>query len=179
MRKIVLYLAMSVDGCIADHNGGVDWLSDQEENSGNMGSYPQFIQTVDTVLMGYTTYHQITTELFSGGWPYQGMQTYVFTHRKLPDQPEITFTEEAPAALVQRLLAQQGKDIWVCGGANLACQLMAADLIDRYHLTVIPTLLGNGVRLFPEGIPQRKLRLLSAETFSGMTDLVYVRRNLC
>lgn len=176
MRELVLYIAMSIDGYIADRNGGVDWLAGQDGRSDDMGSYPVFIQTVDTVIMGYTTYHQIATELFVGGWPYTGMHTYVLTHRKAADEPEITFTDEPLPALIRRLKQQAGKDIWLCGGADLARQCVSAGLIDRYHLTVIPTLLGGGVRLFPEGIPETKLTLLSTFHTNGMTDLVYGRR---
>ena len=82
MRKVILYIAVSLDGFIADRQGGVDWLeraSNGEEDSG----YDEFIQKVDTVLMGYKTYHQVTTQLSPDQWPYQGLTTYVLTHRHL------------------------------------------------------------------------------------------------
>ena len=63
MRKVVLYLGMSLDGYIADKNGGVGWMEEDDTGSLEDSSYPDFVQTVDTVLMGYTTYHQIRTEL--------------------------------------------------------------------------------------------------------------------
>ena len=59
MRKVVLYLGMSLDGYIADKNGGVGWMEEDDTGSLEESSYPDFVQTVDTVLMGYTTYHQI------------------------------------------------------------------------------------------------------------------------
>ena len=90
MRKVILYIAVSLDGFIADRQGGVDWLeraSNGEEDSG----YDEFIQKVDTVLMGYKTYHQVTTQLSPDQWPYQGLTTYVLTHRHLDDQKGIHF----------------------------------------------------------------------------------------
>ena len=63
MGKIVLYLAMSVDGYIADEQGGVGWLGGDGSEPGAPGSYPAFYETVDTIVMGWTTYHQIITEL--------------------------------------------------------------------------------------------------------------------
>lgn len=58
MRKIVLFIAMSLDGYIADRNGNVDWLNGQSEKEENMDAYSNFIKDVDTVIMGWNTYHQ-------------------------------------------------------------------------------------------------------------------------
>ena len=63
MRKIVLYIAMSLDGYIADANGGVSWLRGQDPDSESEGSYPEFVRDIDTVVMGWETYHQVITEL--------------------------------------------------------------------------------------------------------------------
>ena len=86
MRKVVLYLGMSLDGYIADKNGGVGWMEEDDTGSLEDSSYPDFVQTVDTVLMGYTTYHQIRTELSPDNGVYAGMQTYGFTHRREQDE---------------------------------------------------------------------------------------------
>ena len=84
MRRIVLYLGMSLDGFVADRAGGVDWMEGQDPSDRREGSYAQFIQTVDTVWMGRTTYDQVTQQLSPGVWPYEGLETYVFTHRPAP-----------------------------------------------------------------------------------------------
>ena len=63
MRKIVLFIAMSLDGYIADTDGGVDWLAGQEDDAAESDdSYAEFVNSVDTVIMGWKTYHQIVTE---------------------------------------------------------------------------------------------------------------------
>ena len=72
MRKTVLYIAESLDGFIAAPDGGVGWLTEQHPDGLEEGSYPEFIRTVDTVLMGYTTYHQIVTELHRTNGPMRG-----------------------------------------------------------------------------------------------------------
>ena len=80
-RKVILYLAMSLDGFIADKNGGVGWMdlaNNGEAFEGDYG-YAAFSAEVDTVLMGMTTYRQITQELSPGAWPYVGMECQVFT----------------------------------------------------------------------------------------------------
>lgn len=176
MRKVVLYIAMSLDGFIASETGGVEWLVGQEATSEEMGSYEGFIQTVDTVVMGYTTFHQITTELAPGDWPYKGMKSYVLTHKNKESKEEITFTDENVKQLIEKIKSEPGKNIWICGGANVANQLIKEDLIDRYHITVIPTILGKGIRLFHDNIDCIKLKLISSESYNGITDLIYERR---
>ncbi len=93
MCKVILYIAMSLDGYIADRDGGVAWLDGDGSDCGHPGSYPDFIQTVDTVVLGYRTYHQIISELSPENWVYRGLKSYVFTHRKLLSTEEILFTD--------------------------------------------------------------------------------------
>lgn len=166
---------MSLDGYIADAGGGVGWLSGQD-GAETEGSYDAFAGTVDTVVMGWRTYRQIVTDLSPGEWVYSGMQTYVVTHRALPPTDDAVFFGGSPRELVEDLRAGEGKDIWICGGADLAGQLLEADLIDRFHISVIPTLLGSGIRLFQGKTIKRKLRLVRTAAYDGIVDLVYNRR---
>lgn len=84
MRKVSLFIAMSLDGYIADKKGGVDWLNGQDSGTETEDGYSTFIQDVDTVLMGWNTYHQIVTQLSPDQWVYPDQTSYVFTHRQLP-----------------------------------------------------------------------------------------------
>ena len=84
MKKVVLYIAMSQDGYIADKEGKVDWLKGQNAKEENIDTYSSFIKEVDTVIMGRNTYKQIITELSPNQWIYHDLTTYVITHRKLP-----------------------------------------------------------------------------------------------
>ena len=59
MRKTVLYIAMSLDGYIADENGKVDWLDGENEEIESEDSYVRFIKRVDIVVMGWNTYYQV------------------------------------------------------------------------------------------------------------------------
>lgn len=176
MRKVILYIAMSLDGYIADPKGGVEWLGGQDAASENMGSYPEFIQTVDTVIMGWKTYHQVTTELSPDQWVYSGMKSYIITHQKLVATEEIEYTEQPLEELIADLKKQEGKHIWICGGASIVGQLIEKNLIDCYHITVMPTLLGDGIRLFEKSNEELKLKLIATQSYNGMTDLIYERR---
>lgn len=176
MRKISLFIAMSLDGYIADRKGGVDWLKGQGNDNENVDTYSEFVKNVDTILMGWNTYHQIVTELSPKEWVYNDFTTYVITHNEHASSEKIRFANINPASLVKRLKDESGKNIWICGGANLVQQLVNDDLIDCYYITVIPTILGSGIRLFENAKHEIKLRLLNTQSYNGMTDLIYVRR---
>lgn len=78
--------------------------------------------------------------------------------------------------LVKKLREESGKGIWICGGANIIQQLIKEDLIEYYYITVIPTILGAGIRLFENAHQEIKLRLLKTQSYNGITDLIYVKR---
>ena len=126
MRRTVLYISMSLDGCLARPDGDVSWLAGQDPDDPDPGTYPAFLSTVDTVVMGWTTYHQVVTQLSPGSWPYRGLDCYVLTHRPLPPQTEKIQAFSGPAhQLVEQLKREPaGRDIWICGGADTAAQLI-------------------------------------------------------
>lgn len=176
MKKVVLYIAMSLDGYIADKEGKVDWLKGQNGNEDMIDTYSDFIKEVDTVVMGWNTYRQIITELSPNQWVYSDLTTYVITHRQLPSTENIKFIQENPCDLVKRLKQEQGKKIWICGGTKIVQALLKEKLIDEYTISVIPTILGAGIRLFGETVKEIELKLLSTFTYNGIVELIYVCR---
>lgn len=176
MRKVSLFIAMSLDGYIADSRGGVNWLEGYEDGGEAFDSYSEFIKEIDTVVMGWNTYDQIVTELSPEEWVYEGLTSYVLTHRRMESSEKIRFTDRNAKELIAELKTKPGKGIWICGGASVAGQLIAEDLIDRYEITVVPTLLGSGIRLFGHGEKEIKLKLIRTRSYQGMTDLIYERR---
>lgn len=176
MRKIRLFIAMSLDGYIADSLGGVDWLGGQGNEEEMIDTYAEFVTQVDTVIMGWNTYHQVATELSPEEWVYKDLTSYVVTHRECSSSEAVRFTQEEPCSLVRRLRQEKGKDIWICGGAKLIRQLVNEDLIDVYYISVIPTLLGEGIRLFGGSGRRIPLRLVKTQSYDGITDLIYERR---
>lgn len=178
MRKVTLYIAASLDGYIADRNGAVDWLHGQDSGAEDLNTYPDFIKGMDTVVMGWNTYRQIVEELSPGAWVYSGLTSYVITHRELPATENIRFVHDDPCGAVQKLRREPGRGIWICGGASIVQPLVQADLIDEYDITVIPTLLGSGIRLWDESGNggETKLRLVRTQSCNGMIELIYTRR---
>ncbi len=173
MRKTVLYLAVSIDGYLARTNGSVDWLFGQDPQMQSDKSYESFIKGVDTVVMGWNTYRQVVTELSPNEWPYQGLAAYVITHRDIPAQQRIFFTGENPGTLIRRIRQQKGKDIWICGGAQIVRQLIQEDLVDKFCLSIIPVILGNGIPLFEKMERDIRLRLVRTKVDNGIVELLY------
>ncbi len=177
MRKIIAYIAMTLDGYIATKESKIgDWLKGDGSDPENFGSYNDFIDTIDTVVLGFKTYDQIVNELSVDVWPYQGKHSYIMTRKDLKDKNEITFTNQSVSQLAHTLKSSEGKNIWLCGGASIIQQFHDLDLIDEYIITIVPYLLGDGIRLFSTSNVEKKLKLISTKSYNGFVDLTYVKR---
>lgn len=176
MRKVVLYIAMSLDGYIADSNGKVNWLHGHSDNEKDIDTYSTFIKDVDTIVMGWNTYYQITTELSPNEWIYENLTSYIITHRLLSSTDNIKFVQDNPCNIVKNLKQEQGKAIQICGGANIIYPLVQNQFIDEYYISIIPTILGSGIRLFDKLSNEIKLKLVHTQTYNGITELVYICR---
>lgn len=176
MKKVVLYIAMSLDGYITDSQKTVDWIKGQDDNAEMLDTYSAFFETIDTVIMGKRTYEQITKELSPDKWVYEGTTTYVCTHMPLSDTKNIKFVNSAPNQLIQKLRNETGKNIWICGGADSINQVLKENLIDIFHIAIIPVILGGGIKLFDKLADMIPLRLLKTVTYNGIIEAVYERR---
>jgi dihydrofolate reductase len=169
MRKLHVYIASSLDGQIARPDGSVDWLPETgEEDYG----YQAFYDSVDTLLMGYSTYQ---TCLGFGEWPYPDKKVYVFTRApaSAPVHQEELVTDD-PVAFVRQLKKQPGRAIWLVGGGKALAPLQEAGLVDEYHLALVPVLLGEGIPLFTRLTTQQPLQLTGHQVFpDGLVMLSY------
>ena len=165
--RVVLYVATSLDGFIADCDGGVDWLF----TDGDYG-YSAFYDSIGALIMGRKTYEQV---LSFGEWPYDGKAAYVYTRSVLPgEHPHVEFVSGDVGEFVAALRARCSQDIWLVGGAQLIAPFRAQGLIDQYVLSVHPVLLGEGIPLFRGTQPRAGLRLEDAKSYpSGLVQLVY------
>jgi dihydrofolate reductase len=169
-KKIILYIAISLDGFIAKEDGNLDWLTGYE-NSGEDYGFKELYNRIGTILVGGTTYRQIED-------PYKGKQAYVFT-RKEPKQKadNIHFVSGDVKEVFNNLKLGNNRNIWLVGGADLVNQFLNANLIDEYIITIIPTLLGKGISLFQGRNPEINLELLNVKSYdSGLVQLHYVKR---
>lgn len=155
------YIAMSLDGFIADANGSVDWLNPFNNALGDDGDYGAFIKDVDALIMGRTTYQQV----MGWGWPYEDRTGYVLTHRR-------DFSGDNVAAagnletLRNAIKAQGHKNVWIMGGGETQRAALDAGMFDTLSVFVMPTLLGNGLPCFAKG-PQHNLTLTATEQKPG------------
>lgn len=181
MTEFALYIAASLDGYIADADGGVGWLDSfedrYEDGVAGESSYESFFETVDCLVMGSHTYEQIVTEFVDDpaeDWPYGGRPTYVTTSRDLPRATdEVEFFAGDLRELASEL-AGEYETVWLGGGAALARTFLRLDLLDEIRLSVIPVLLGEGISLFGELGVGRALHLEDVTAFeSGIAELRY------
>ncbi|GAB7095636.1 dihydrofolate reductase family protein [Halolamina litorea] len=171
-RGITLYAAMSVDGYLADVEGGVGWLEPFETAAeGDDGGYSAFFETVDCLVMGSVTYELV---LGFGEWPYGDTPTYVFTGRTLPAATEAVQFVDRPVGGFAPELRREYDHVWLVGGAALARSFLRADQVDRLRLSFVPVLLGEGIPLFSGGYDGRELKLIDVTTRdSGIVEHQY------
>ena len=145
MTKVILYIATSLDGFIADKNGGVDWLPHPNGETDEFG-FKDLMKRVSIILMGRRSYQQI---LGFGDWAWGDKTTYVFTSQPLTtDRSDILFVDEDVKLFMEKLKSQgQNQEIWLLGGAELVKSFAKEKLIDECTITVIPTNLGEGIKL--------------------------------
>jgi dihydrofolate reductase len=170
--RVVLYIAASLDGFIADRDGGVDWLEQFAAAADGDYGYAAFYDSIGALVMGRTTYEQVHG---FGDWPYPGKPTVVFSHDPPEaDQLDVSFTADDPTAVVASLREHTDGDLWLVGGGGLIASFRERGLIDEVILTIIPVLLGEGVPLFPGTQPEAALRLSDVQRFeSGIVQLHY------
>ncbi|MBP9477222.1 MAG: dihydrofolate reductase [Sebaldella sp.] len=172
--KIVLYIAMSLDGYIAKEDGSIEWL----ENTGGdeVSGYLDFYETIDTIIMGRKTYDQVLT---FGEWGYKAKKTYVLTSkpRETKNDLEIEFINEDLNSLVNRLKAKAKLDIWLLGGAKIVNEFLESELIDEYRIAIIPIILGSGIKLFETDI-EELLKLEDMTRHGDIVELRYVKNKI-
>jgi dihydrofolate reductase len=167
MRKIIYFVAISLDGYIASKDGSVDWLF----TDGDYGT-TAFMKTIDTIFMGRKTYEQAVG---FGLEYFKGKKIYVFTKsKKLKATNGCEIINEDAISFVKRLIRKKGENIWLMGGGEIASTFQKNNLIDEYSLFVHPIVLGKGIPLFKDLPKVSTLRLKSHNKFdSGLVRINY------
>jgi dihydrofolate reductase len=176
MARIKLYIATSLDGHIAREDGSLDWLEKFPNPDQIDYGYADFYSTIDSVVMGRATYEQILG--FDVDWPYAECNSYVVTSDR-EYQAKTNKTEVIHDLTSDRILElrrSSKKDIWLVGGGQLVAAFLNLGEIDEMVITIIPTIIGEGIPLFPKNANQTTFKLVNAESFeSGVVQLVYAQ----
>lgn len=173
MRKISLFIAVSLDGYIAKPNDDLSFLKIVEKEGEDYG-YTKFTENIDTIIIGRKTYDYVAKEIGTSHYENGERDVYVSTRSFKPTVGRTTFYSGSIVDLIQRLKSEPGKNIYCDGGAEVINELLKNKLIDEYIISIIPIMLGAGTRLFKEGIPEQELVLISSTSFeSGLVQLHY------
>lgn len=189
MPKLIYLIACTVDRFIARKDGSFDFFLMEGEHVTNLlSTFPEMIpgylretlgitaenQRFDNVLMGRRTYEVGVKEGITNPYPHMNQYLFSRTLQQSPD-PAVELVSSDPATFVQELKQRSGKDIWLCGGGNLATVLFLA--IDEMILKVHPFLLGSGIPLFSETIPLTSLQLIDSKIYKNGFMLLHYQVN--
>ncbi|MDO6391169.1 dihydrofolate reductase family protein [Pontibacter sp. BT731] len=177
MRKVILDLAVTLDGFIEGPKGEVDWciLDDDMDFQG-------FLSSIDTILYGRVSYEMWgnyepdanASETEKAIWAaVHAKEKIVFSNQQRQDSKATFVTSGIPEKIAE-MKNQNGKDIWMYGGAKLITTFIHHGLVDIYRISVHPTVLGAGKPLFQDLKERINLNLIEVNRFrSGVVQLIY------
>lgn len=144
MKKLKLYIATSSDGFIAPPDGDLEWLIGYPISSKE--DHKRYLDSVDTVIMGGNAYRDMC--LMDIIWPYNDKIVYVVTRYPVMQKEGVNFVTENAVEVISKLKKEEGKDIWLVGGAAITSMLLDNHLIDEIIITQISVTLEKGIPLF-------------------------------
>ncbi len=165
MKKVILYIAESLDGFVATPDQSVVWLNPYFDEEYGMDS---FMKSIDTVVQGNTTYQQFKPK-------YEGKNSYVFTrHPEKYSEAGTTFVKGNLRAFIENLDKDTHHNIWLVGGPTLLSEFINEGLVDKFMIFVMPTLLGEGIPLFQKLEAKPVLSLIDMNKYkNGVVELHY------
>jgi dihydrofolate reductase len=168
MRKVILGLAVSLDGFIEGPNGEYDWCFTDQDYGLN-----DFFKQVDAIFMGRKSYELVQKDHAENSWKH--LTTYVVSNSLKEINQENT--QLISGNIKEKVLALKhspGKDIWLFGGAELTTFFVNEQLVDELWLSVHPILLGKGKPLFQNITERKTLKLIDQKIYStGLVSLRY------
>lgn len=167
MRRVRYSVAMSLDGYIAGPQGQNDWIVMDPEID-----FRSLMGSFDTILMGRKTY-EASRRHKGGGMP--GMTAYVFSRTLKADDCPGVVVSASPRETIASIKAKPGKDLWLFGGGGLFRGLLDEKLVDSVEVSIVPVVLGAGVKLLPEPYAALKLKLVKQRVYekTGTVSLEY------
>lgn len=169
MRKLIVFIAQSLDGYIATKNDNVSWLDNIDGLNDN--GYTDFYNTIDTIIMGKRTYDWINKN--TEEYPYKGKNSIVITSQNNIKNDNISIINKNVLEEIKHLKNQKGKDIWVLGGGKLITSFLSWNIIDELRITVAPIILGSGIPLFDKLDNNINLTFLKTTRYNQFVELRY------
>ena len=170
---VSVFLGISIDGCIAGEDGDLSWLAELAPDSPDATGYTALMAQVETLLIGRTTYEAV---LGFDPWPYAGKRVVVLSHRDFAPRHGEQRREGSVRSVLEGLAGEGCRHVYLDGGAVIRAALREG-VIDSLTLSVLPVVLGKGVRLFEDGLPRSDWRLDATRQLpSGVVQLSY-RKN--
>lgn len=169
-RKLILYIATSLDGYIATEDDSLEWLF-KIEGEGDNG-YSEFYKTVDTILIGRRTYDWVIDKE-KGEFPYKNKKCYVFSKSISGKNENVEFINCDIVEFTNKLKEEVGGNIWIVGGGDLLHFFIKERLVDEFIITIAPTLIGRGIPLFKEFDFEFELKLKDIRRFNQFAELHY------
>jgi len=177
---ITIHMVASLDGFIARKDGSVDWLETFDEFASGVTLEPGFVQeflkTIDCYVMGSRTYETaLRFERRGFGWSYGDKPTFVLTSRDLPRTRETVELHSGDLAeLVNQVLRPKFRSIWFVGGGMLSAECLRLGLADEVRYSVLPIVIGDGIRFFEKLDRDVPLHLAEVTAYkNGMVELRY------
>ena len=166
MKKVILYIAQSLDGYVATKDGGVVWLDDYFSKEFET---EKFIEKIDTVIQGNVTYEQFKSK-------YPGKNCYVFSNdADTRSEGGVTFVKGSVTDFIKSLDENTHKNIWLVGGPSLITQFLNEGQIDEMRIFMIPVLLNEGKSLFQDIKISPKIILKETKSYkNGVVELDYI-----
>ena len=176
--RVTIHMAASLDGFIARRDGRVDWLETPDTFEGGDTMAPEsvaaFLETIDCYVMGSRTYETaLNFEARGFGWAYGDTPTFILTSRELPKTRDtVEFYSGDIARLVNERLKPAFRSIWFVGGGAVCGDCLRQGLADEVRYSIMPVLIGDGIRFFEGLDTDVALHLLEAKAYkSGMVAL--------
>jgi dihydrofolate reductase len=174
-RPVILHIAMSLDGYIAKDEDNLDFLSVVDTPGEDYG-YTDFQKNVDTLIWGRKTYDKVLS--FGIDFPHKDKKCYVLSKSRSGRDENVEFYNGDVKELIAELRQSEGKSIYCDGGGQVVAELLKHALIDRLIISIIPHLVGTGVRLFQDNLPEQALKLTRSVTYpSGLVQVWYEKRD--
>jgi dihydrofolate reductase len=174
--SLYVYIGQSLDGYIADENGGIEWLNDIPNPEDSDFGFSEFISNIDAIVMGRNTFE--TVQSF-GVWPYSKPVFVISSSlHNLPEQysDKAKILNLQPKQIIETLEKDGLKNLYIDGGA-LIQSFLSEDLIDELIITTIPVLLGGGIPLFGKLRKLLKFRFLKSEVLNNYLVKSYYKRD--